>query len=140
MRQLFLKGVVQACLLQGDRKLVGNIVGDFCISLREALSGAAPQIECADQPSPATVNEEVAAKAPQASEEPVRFFELEEAPGQGTVHDDAEPVQPEVAVVAVNAPAHDEASPLEDNADGIDALDFSVYDRELVDIFDRFIR
>ncbi|HGM5613567.1 TPA: Hpt domain-containing protein [Stenotrophomonas maltophilia] len=91
--------------------------------------------ESADQPSPATVNEEIAAKAPQASEEPVRFFELEEAPGQGTVHDDAEPVQPEVAVVAVNAPAHDEASALEDNADGIDALDFSVYDRELVDIF-----
>ncbi|WP_295556261.1 Hpt domain-containing protein [uncultured Stenotrophomonas sp.] len=91
--------------------------------------------ESADQPSPATVNEEIAAKAPQASEEPVRFFELEQAPGQGTVHDDAEPVQPEVAVVAVNAPAHDEASALEDNADGVDALDFSVYDRELVDIF-----
>ncbi|SNY73792.1 Hpt domain-containing protein [Stenotrophomonas sp. CC120223-11] len=91
--------------------------------------------ESADQPSPATVNEEIAAKALRASEEPVRFFELEEAPGQGTVHDDAEPVQPEVAVVAVNAPAHDEAAALEENADGIDALDFSVYDRELVDIF-----
>ncbi|MEX5403551.1 Hpt domain-containing protein [Stenotrophomonas sp. WED208] len=88
--------------------------------------------ESADQPSPATVNEEVAADALQASGGPVRFFELEDAPGQGTVHADAEPVESEAAA---NLPAHDGAAALEDSADGVDALDFSVYDRELVDIF-----
>ncbi|UQA69494.1 Hpt domain-containing protein [Stenotrophomonas maltophilia] len=88
--------------------------------------------ESADQPSPATVNEEVAADALQASGGPVRFFELEDAPGQGTVHADAEPVESEAAA---NLPADDGAAALEDSADGVDALDFSVYDRELVDIF-----
>lgn len=88
--------------------------------------------ESADQPSPATVNEEVAAEALQASGGPVRFFELEDAPGQGAVHAYAEPVESEAAA---NVPAHDGAAALEDSADGVDALDFSVYDRELVDIF-----
>lgn len=88
--------------------------------------------ESADQPSPATVNEEVAADALQASGGPVRFFELEDAPGQGTVHADTEPVESEAAA---NLPADDGAAALEDSADGVDALDFSVYDRELVDIF-----
>lgn len=88
--------------------------------------------ESADQPSPATVNEEVAADALQASGGPVRFFELEDAPGRGTVHADAEPVESEAAA---NLPADDGAAALEDSADGVDALDFSVYDRELVDIF-----
>jgi len=88
--------------------------------------------ESADQPSPATVNEEVAADALQASGGPVRFFELEDAPGRGTVHADAEPVESEAAA---NLPADDGAAALEDSADGVDALDFSAYDRELVDIF-----
>ncbi|MDV9040143.1 Hpt domain-containing protein [Stenotrophomonas sp. RAC2] len=86
--------------------------------------------ESADQPSPATVNEEVAADALQASHEPVRFFELEDAPGQGTA--DAAPAGPEAAATASD---RDEAATPEDSADSADALDFSVYDRELVDIF-----
>lgn len=88
--------------------------------------------ESADQPSPATVNEVSAAEALQATAEPVRFFELEDAPGQGTAHADAEPAE---ADAVERAPLHDEASTPEDSADGADALDFSVYDRELVDIF-----
>lgn len=88
--------------------------------------------ESADQPSPATVNEVSAAEALQASAEPVRFFELEDAPGQGTADADAEPAG---ADAVERAPLHDEASTPEDSADGADALDFSVYDRELVDIF-----
>ncbi len=88
--------------------------------------------ESADQPSPATVNEVSAAEALQATAEPVRFFELEEAPGQGTANTDAEPAE---ADAGERAPLHDEASTLEDTADAADALDFSVYDRELVDIF-----
>ncbi|HDS1302564.1 MULTISPECIES: Hpt domain-containing protein [Stenotrophomonas maltophilia group] len=85
--------------------------------------------ESADQPSPATVNEVSATEALQASAEPVRFFELEDAPGQGEVQADVE------AGAVARSPLHEEASALEDNADGADALDFSVYDRELVDIF-----
>ncbi|PZS89055.1 MULTISPECIES: Hpt domain-containing protein [Stenotrophomonas] len=86
--------------------------------------------ESADQPSPATVNEVSAAEALQATAEPVRFFELEDAPGQGTADVDAAE-----ADAVERAPLHDEASTPEDSADGADALDFSVYDRELVDIF-----
>ncbi|WP_142806578.1 Hpt domain-containing protein [Stenotrophomonas maltophilia] len=88
--------------------------------------------ESADQPSPATVNEVSAAEALQATAEPVRFFELEDAPGQGTAHADAEPAE---ADAVERAPLHEEASTPEETADGADALDFSVYDRELVDIF-----
>ncbi|PSM12315.1 Hpt domain-containing protein [Stenotrophomonas maltophilia] len=88
--------------------------------------------ESADQPSPATVNEVSAAEALQATAEPVRFFELEDAPGQGTAHADVDAAE---ADAVERAPLHDEASTPEDSADGADALDFSVYDRELVDIF-----
>jgi len=87
--------------------------------------------ESADQPSPATVNEETVAEAPQATDEPVRFFELEDAPGQGTVHAevaDAEASSPAIEVMPVAA-AEEEAE------DSADTLDFGVYDRELVDIF-----
>lgn len=102
--------------------------------------------ESADQPSPATVNEEIAESAAPATAEPVRFFELEDAPGQADVHAEAEAADVDaVAVsdaVAAGTPEADVpetvtpdvlAMPvLEDSAD---ALDFSVYDRELVDIF-----
>ncbi|TIE14811.1 hybrid sensor histidine kinase/response regulator [Stenotrophomonas maltophilia] len=91
--------------------------------------------ESADQPSPATVNEETTAEAPQATDEPVRFFELEDAPGQGTLHAEAA----EVAEVAeASSPAIDAmpaAAAEEEAEDSADTLDFSVYDRELVDIF-----
>ncbi len=87
--------------------------------------------ESADQPSPATVNEEIAAEAPQATDEPVRFFELEDAPGQGTVH--AEVAEAEASSLVIDAmPA---AAAEEETEDSADTLDFSVYDRELVDIF-----
>lgn len=88
--------------------------------------------ESADQPSPATVNEVSAAEALQATAEPVRFFELEDAPGQGEVQADVDAAE---AGAVARSPLHEEASALEDTADGADALDFSVYDRELVDIF-----
>ncbi|HEL3781383.1 TPA: Hpt domain-containing protein [Stenotrophomonas maltophilia] len=84
--------------------------------------------ESADQPSPATVDEppQVDAAAP------VRFFELEDAPGQATAPAAAEPVEIDGAP---SAPAHDEVVAGEEGTDSADALDFSVYDRELVDIF-----
>lgn len=100
--------------------------------------------ESADQPSPATVNEEIAEAAAQATAEPVRFFELEDAPGQAEVHAEAADVDT-VAVsdaVAASAPEADVpetvtpdilAMPVPE--DSTDTLDFSVYDRELVDIF-----
>lgn len=92
--------------------------------------------ESADQPSPATVIEAFSAEARVGSGAPVRFFEMEEAPGQGTINTgdgteiaaaDIEPPAPDVEQAPVAADA-------EDGADA-DALDFSVYDRELVDIF-----
>lgn len=92
--------------------------------------------ESADQPSPATVIEAFSADARVGSGAPVRFFEMEEAPGQGTINTgdgteiaaaDIEPPAPDVEQAPVAADA-------EDGADA-DALDFSVYDRELVDIF-----
>lgn len=87
--------------------------------------------ESADQPSPATVNEETTAEAPQATDEPVRFFELEDAPGQGALH--AEAAEGEASSPAIDAmPA---AAAEEEAEDSADTLDFSVYDRELVDIF-----
>ena len=85
--------------------------------------------ESADQPSPATVIEEVPADVPQDTLEPVRFFELEEAPGQGAV----DVVEPAAGSPAIDAmPASGTPEEAEDSAD---TLDFSVYDRELVDIF-----
>lgn len=92
--------------------------------------------ESADQPSPATVIEEITAEAPQASAAAVRFFEMEDAPGQGTVDADANAgAEIAEADVAPRAPHHEQASVAADAEDGADALDFSVYDRELVDIF-----
>lgn len=84
--------------------------------------------ESADQPSPATVDGHPAMDAAA----PVRFFELEEAPGQATVPADVEPV--EIDLVP-SAPVHVEAVDGEEGTDSAEALDFSVYDRELVDIF-----
>ncbi len=84
--------------------------------------------ESADQPSPATVDE----PAPVDAAAPVRFFELEDAPGQATVPAAAEPVEIDGAP---SAPVHDESVAGEEGTDSADALDFSVYDRELVDIF-----
>lgn len=98
--------------------------------------------ESADQPSPATVNEEIAEAAAPATAEPVRFFELEDAPGQVEVHAGAADADAVSDAPAVGAPDADVAETVapdvldipvpEDNAD---TLDFSVYDRELVDIF-----
>ncbi|MGF6418105.1 chemosensory pili system protein ChpA (sensor histidine kinase/response regulator) [Stenotrophomonas sp. AN71] len=93
--------------------------------------------ESADQPSPATVDDDVPVQAPQAAAEPVRFFELEDAPGQGAVHADvaeaeAATIDTEASVALVEQTEILDA-PLAD--DSADALDFSVYDRELVDIF-----
>ncbi|MEW6383711.1 MAG: response regulator, partial [Pseudomonadota bacterium] len=92
--------------------------------------------ESADQPSPATVIEAFSAEARVGSGAPVRFFEMEEAPGQGTINTGA---GAEIAAADIEPPAPDvEQAPVaadaEDGADA-DALDFSVYDRELVDIF-----
>lgn len=90
--------------------------------------------ESADQPSPATVIEEITAEAPQGSAAAVRFFEMEEAPGQGMVEADADAEIAE-ADVTPRAPHLEQAPDAADAEDGADALDFSVYDRELVDIF-----
>ncbi|WP_329764193.1 Hpt domain-containing protein [Stenotrophomonas geniculata] len=90
--------------------------------------------ESADQPSPATVIEEITTEAPQGSAAAVRFFEMEEAPGQGMVDADADAEIAE-ADVTPRAPHLEQAPDVADAEDGADALDFSVYDRELVDIF-----
>ncbi|RRU06925.1 response regulator [Stenotrophomonas maltophilia] len=92
--------------------------------------------ESADQPSPATVIEEITAEAPQGSAVAVRFFEMEEAPGQGMVEADADAdAAIAEADVTPRAPHLEQAPDAADAEDGADALDFSVYDRELVDIF-----
>lgn len=94
--------------------------------------------ESADQPSPATVIEEITAEPPQGSAAAVRFFEMEEAPGQGMVEADADAdADAEIAEADVTprAPHLEQAPDAADAEDGADALDFSVYDRELVDIF-----
>lgn len=92
--------------------------------------------ESADQPSPATVIEEITAEAPQGSAVAVRFFEMEEAPGQGMVEADAgADAAIAEADVTPRAPHLEQAPDAADAEDGADALDFSVYDRELVDIF-----
>lgn len=92
--------------------------------------------ESADQPSPATVIEEITAESPQGSAAVVRFFEMEEAPGQGMVEADAD-ADAEIAEADVTprVPHLEQAPDAADAEDGADALDFSVYDRELVDIF-----
>lgn len=100
--------------------------------------------ESADQPSPATVNEEIAEAAAPATAEPVRFFELEDAPGQVEVHAEAADAEADTAsdAPAVGVPDADVAETVAPDVldipvpeDSADTLDFSVYDRELVDIF-----
>ncbi|HDS1580757.1 TPA: Hpt domain-containing protein [Stenotrophomonas maltophilia] len=87
--------------------------------------------ESAGQPSPATVDTYAAVAAAQDDAAPVRFFELEEAPGQGAAAADGIDTE---AAVATQAP--EQASPVAEADDaGAEMLDFSVYDRELVDIF-----
>ncbi len=87
--------------------------------------------ESADLPSPATVNDDVLVDdvTDEVTEvaAPVRLFEMEEAPGHS--QDAAE-----ATVVAAEAvePEAIEAESVEADAD---QLDFTVYDRELVDIF-----
>ncbi|WP_414540186.1 Hpt domain-containing protein [Stenotrophomonas forensis] len=84
--------------------------------------------ESADQPSPATVDE----PPPVDAAAPLRFFELEDAPGQALAPAAAEPVEIDGTS---SAPVHDESVAGEEGTDSAEALDFSVYDRELVDIF-----
>ncbi|MEN4957427.1 Hpt domain-containing protein [Stenotrophomonas indicatrix] len=116
--------------------------------------------ESTDQPSPATVEDVGAAETAQDAISPSRFFELEDAPGQVPAADsgmivvpvaaeaaavDAEPlvIDSVDAVVPADAPlleaqaeeaqtGSDSESESEDSAD---LLDFSIHDRELVDIF-----
>ncbi|AWH47351.1 Hpt domain-containing protein [Stenotrophomonas sp. ZAC14A_NAIMI4_1] len=87
--------------------------------------------ESADLPSPATVNDEVSADAVADAvadaAAPVRLFEMEEAPGHSQ---DAVVHAPEV--VAVEAEPVEAVEAVEADAE---QLDFSIYDRELVDIF-----
>ncbi|KAA8995671.1 response regulator [Stenotrophomonas cyclobalanopsidis] len=98
--------------------------------------------ESADLPSPATVNDDVLVDDPSTDEvaevaAPVRLFEMEEAPGHSQDAAEvavvaAEAVEPEaIAAEAVESEAI-EAESVEAEAD---QLDFTVYDRELVDIF-----
>ncbi len=49
LSQFALEGVDQASLLQRNCQLIGNIVGDLCITGVEWLASAAAQIEGADQ-------------------------------------------------------------------------------------------
>ncbi|MDW7603548.1 Hpt domain-containing protein, partial [Stenotrophomonas maltophilia] len=96
----------------------------------------------ADQPSPATVNEVIAEAAAPATAGPVRFFELEDAPGQVQVHAEGADTDTVSDAPAVGAPGADVADVVAPDVldipapeDSADTLDFSVYDRELVDIF-----
>lgn len=112
--------------------------------------------ESADQPSPATVEEIGPAETAQDAVSPARFFELEDAPGQGAAADsgmivvpitaeaaavDAEPafIDSVDAVVPADAPLleaqTEEAQNDSEAEDSADLLDFSTHDRELVDIF-----
>lgn len=88
--------------------------------------------ESADQPSPATVDEQAHVVQTPAAAEPVRFFELEEAPGQGGIQADVEAIEVQAAT---RVPGYAAAPAADDAEDSADELDFSVYDRELVDIF-----
>ncbi|WP_182068653.1 Hpt domain-containing protein [Stenotrophomonas pavanii] len=100
--------------------------------------------ESADQPSPATVNEQAAADAAPGIAEPVRFFEMEDAPGQAEGHADIgnagavtalDDVEADAAEGVASEPEAAEAAAATVAEESADALDFSVYDRELVDIF-----
>ncbi|WP_164272689.1 Hpt domain-containing protein [Stenotrophomonas sp. B1-1] len=86
--------------------------------------------ESADLPSPATVDADVSEAITPA---PAPLFELEDAPGQGAYAAAAvEPVVEANADVTAAVPATDSSG--QEDAPS-DQLDFSVYDRELVDIF-----
>lgn len=100
--------------------------------------------ESADQPSPATVNQQAAADAAPGTAEPVRFFEMEDAPGQAEGHADIgnagavtalDDVEADAAEGVASEPEAAEAAAATVAEESADALDFSVYDRELVDIF-----
>ncbi|CAM4433672.1 hybrid sensor histidine kinase/response regulator [Stenotrophomonas lactitubi] len=111
--------------------------------------------ESTDQPSPATVEDVGPVETAQDAISPSRFFELEDAPGQAAVVDsgmivvpvameaaaiDAEPVAVDSADAAVPADtavleAQTESETESETEESADLLDFSVYDRELVDIF-----
>jgi chemosensory pili system protein ChpA (sensor histidine kinase/response regulator) len=111
--------------------------------------------ESTDQPSPATVEDVEPVETAQDAISPSRFFELEDAPGQVVLADsgmivvpvameaaaiDAEPVAADstdalvpVDTAVLEAQSESESEP--ETEDSADLLDFSVYDRELVDIF-----
>ncbi|QII30105.1 response regulator [Stenotrophomonas maltophilia] len=109
--------------------------------------------ESTDQPSPATVEDVGSVETAQDAISPSRFFELEDAPGQAAVADSGMivvPVAMEAAAIDAEPVAIDNADALvptdtavleaqteseSENEDSADLLDFSVYDRELVDIF-----
>ncbi|WP_340572650.1 Hpt domain-containing protein [Stenotrophomonas sp. G106K1] len=111
--------------------------------------------ESTDQPSPATVEDVESTDSTQEAVSPSRFFELEDAPGQAAPADsgmivvpiameaaaiDAEPVAIDSAAAVVPADtalldAQTESETESESEDSADLLDFSVYDRELVDIF-----
>ncbi|MFE3972131.1 Hpt domain-containing protein [Stenotrophomonas sp. YIM B13575] len=113
--------------------------------------------ESTDQPSPATVEDVESTDSTQDAISPSRFFELEDAPGQAAVADsgmivvpivaeaeaaatNAEPVAIDSADAVVPADtalldAQTESESESETEDSADLLDFSVYDRELVDIF-----
>ncbi|WP_223496225.1 Hpt domain-containing protein [Stenotrophomonas indicatrix] len=112
--------------------------------------------ESTDQPSPATVEDVEPVETAQDAISPSRFFELEDAPGQDAAADSGMivvPVAAEAAAVEVEPVAFDsvdaavpadaplpeaqteEAQTDPESEDSADLLDFSIYDRELVDIF-----
>lgn len=107
--------------------------------------------ESTDQPSPATVEDVGPVETAQDAISPSRFFELEDAPGQAAVADSGMivvPVAMEAAAIDAEPVAIDNADALvptdtavleaqteSETEDSADLLDFSVYDRELVDIF-----
>ncbi|MNM37467.1 Chemotaxis protein CheA [compost metagenome] len=113
--------------------------------------------ESTDQPSPATVEDVGPVETAQDAISPSRFFELEDAPGHPAVADsgmivvpiameaaaiDAEPVAVDSADAVVpadtaplDAQTESESESESESEDSADLLDFSVYDRELVDIF-----
>ncbi|MEX0179758.1 MULTISPECIES: Hpt domain-containing protein [unclassified Stenotrophomonas] len=109
--------------------------------------------ESADQPSPATVKDVESTESAQGAVSPSRFFELEDAPGQAAVADSGMivvPIAMEAAAIDAEPAAADSADAVvpadtalldaqteseTESEDSADLLDFSVYDRELVDIF-----
>lgn len=95
--------------------------------------------ESANQPSPATVDDPAAHDAVQDAGAPARFFELEDAPGQDAVaSEQAQTVAERTPPVDGHLSDDIQAFTGEEDAaaeDSADLLDFTVHDRELVDIF-----